>query len=791
MLYTNDLYWTKATPFLKADETAFIERIEYELPTFEVTGDVTNVCKMYFDIDYKIDNDECFSDKINTVICNTGKKFINECITQILEVDPIIAVATASYEKKYSWRYFVPNIKMKKNEMLEFIIHMNKYIEAKSDIYDYIDNDGKGLFDLSIYDHNRKMRCINTSKPNQNRPLKLVEGSIADTFITGFLDNANLVTYGAKPKIQVPNGSPTSVADTNLFKDTASTSDLIKKDKFLDLLFNVIGNGSYIDYTTWFKIAATLKSNGYPFKILEEYTNIYDSNNPKTENVWNNLCANKPISIHGLQNIAKKINPDKYFIWLKENNEYLTIDIACKGENDISKFVAKKLLQKLVFCKKEWYYRGKNNIWSIIEDPCAYIVSHVQDELDILAKIQTDKLAKCNGDEDEKESLRKICKFIHDLRAGACKAMGSYRTLMKTYLLDNDFSNKLDINKYEIAYKNGILNLKTLQFTEGFDETQFISKTLPFNYEVASESDKQFVKNELKKICNNNQDHLEFYLSVFGYALTGDAERLQEFYYYRGEKACNGKSIIFEVLTEIMPNYVSKFGRDTFDKKNTTLHKDIAMWRGVRIGWSNEIVNKVDAELLKDAADGKGIKFKGLYKNADDMPVSFKIFIVSNHSPTIDSDAGVKRRLRIGQFDSEFVENLEKDDYDNCRFKRDNSFGINLREKYKHALLALLFDYSKKFYDNNYKLAEYPDEWKEEVNIALAQNDPFKEWFEQYFEFGEGEDFIITEYKLKQIMKSNKFENVKIGDQVKKNKWKCKRCKEEKTWIGIRMIEKE
>ncbi len=62
-------------------------------------------------------------------------------------------------------------------------------------------------------------------------------------------------------------------------------------------------------------------------------------------------------------------------------------------------------------------------------------------------------------------------------------------------------------------------------------------------------------------------------------------------------------------------------------------------------------------------------------------------------------DSGVMRRMRIGQFDSDFIDGLDKDDPINCRFKLDHGFGIRLRGELKDALLNLIFDYSKKFVD--------------------------------------------------------------------------------------------
>ena len=55
---------------------------------------------------------------------------------------------------------------------------------------------------------------------------------------------------------------------------------------------------------------------------------------------------------------------------------------------------------------------------------------------------------------------------------------------------------------------------------------------------------------------------------------------------------------------------------------------------------------------------------------------------------SVETDNGIKRRLQIEQLDSDFVDELDQDDEDNCRFKKDNRFGETLQNKYKHALLG-------------------------------------------------------------------------------------------------------
>jgi hypothetical protein len=96
-----------------------------------------------------------------------------------------------------------------------------------------------------------------------------------------------------KLKLKLPivkQTSPRSVAELELSKEE-------KTDKYEDLLFNVIGNGSHIDFQRWFQIAGILKCNNYKFEVLEKYTAIVYLAKPRTESLWNGLNIEKPMSI--------------------------------------------------------------------------------------------------------------------------------------------------------------------------------------------------------------------------------------------------------------------------------------------------------------------------------------------------------------------------------------------------------------------------------------------------------------------------------------------------------------
>jgi hypothetical protein len=564
------------------------------------------------------------------------------------------------------------------------------------------------------------------------------------------------------------------------------------KDKYLELLFNIIGNGNHINYDLWFKIGCILKCNGYTLETFEKYTAIIDANNPKTEKTWDGIDETRPISIYALDNIAKEINLGRYNEWFIRHKQYISIKTINKGNNDIAKFISKGIKDGLVWCNKNWImYDERTYLWRITDAPNAKVCNYIQKLIDYSMETLIYKINRTES-EDEKKILKSIQAGYETCRMLMAdnKQNSMILKFLKDYLNDDDFYSKLDINKYKIAYKNGILDLKTHEFRKGLLASDYLTQTIPYNYERADKATIDKIRLELLKICNNNKTHLEYYLSALGYAMTGDSMKLQEFYYIIGQKASNGKSVVFEALNDIIPCYCKKIESNSFEKKNSNLHKEIATWKGIRIGWINELTKaEQDPELIKQVCDGTSIKYKVMYGISDMMAITFKPFIISNHSPTIDADAGIARRLKMFQMDSEFIEGLESDDFENCRFKRDSKFAELLRTEYKFALMDLIYSYSKNVINNEFVLSEYPSEWNEVKKECIVDYNPFAEFIMQQFEFSS--DYQITEHSLKQYFKLCKInDKIKFTDEVKKNKWNIKRG-QDKIWRGFRIKEAE
>lgn len=585
-------------------------------------------------------------------------------------------------------------------------------------------------------------------------------------------------------------------------------------DKYLELLFNVIKNEKkkgkkVIDWDTWFQIAGILRYNHYEYKIFQDYTKLgSDYNEKTTKELWNSYRnGNKTMSIYGLQNIAKRVNPYGYREWLDKHNETLHIGILDKGENDIAIFISKVLETSLVYCVKDWiHFNEKTNLWDIIPEPTADIVSSIQSKIFEAQSFTMEKLSM-TMDEDKKEELLKTKRSYDYYYRNVCK--GGYSSqivkFLKTYLRNDDFTNGLDQGLYKLYFRNGYLDLKTNEFNQGLKRSDYITKTIPFDWEEPTAKDVEVVRTTLKKICNWNEEHLEYYLSMLGYTFTGDCSKEQNFWYLRGQTASNGKSVIFEALEKIMPTYVMKANSDVLDK-GADMRKEVATWRGLKLLWLNEVSTKAkDAELVKAICDGTGYKYNRLYSTeAIVMAITFKLIAVSNNSLVVAGDEGVKRRFRLLQHNAQFKDDYKEDNYERLEFKNDKELSTKLTGDLKFALIALIATYSRAYWIEK-QLKPYPIEWKEEAKENMAENDVFGEWFNDTFERDVA--YFIHKEEFNRVFQQSPVKQLKPKDEIARLKYGCRyesqmvknisvlndtnTIKKKGFWLGFRLKGKE
>lgn len=795
--YTTNMRWSKTKAPLTTSLTDFCIRLTNEKPTFEFLNDNR---RLYFDVDIGI-GEQSINNEIALVLEEKALEYSMSAVKAVFgEKQWKYALATSHGEavkddttyNKYSVRLWFPEIRGTKENLHSFIKETNRWIASIKDEYnhiyewlgDYIDFE-KGFFDDGIYDMNRKMRCIGTSKPDEDRPLVLKYGTVEDTIIS-IVNNA---------VVDMP------ILDEPVAGNVAVVNSDTDVQKYCDYM-SLITLDNFHKYQDWYKIQRASANIGIAFEVYDEFMIKYhahygaNSHYDKQKNREAYEQPNKSKFVLGwryIMNLAEKCNPDAKKTLDTKYRRTITADILAKGSNDICQFMTPILFVKLRFCENAWWLCQKNNIWECIIDPTAVIVTAIQTEIDVLATNNSLRLSKARLDDDDDavEVCVKLEANIVKFRimVSSCSQAAMYKSLLKSYLYDKDFCSRLNTTKDKIVYKDGIWDLKEQKFEAGFKASDYISQTLDFEYKPATASDKEYVKKQIKKICNYDDTHTEYFLSILGFALTGRADEKQEFYNCTGQKACNGKSSLFEAITKIAPIYAAKVSSNAFEENNTKRHKEIAKWGGKRILWADELsARKQDTEFFKLISNGTPIPYEVMFGTTALMLVLFKLFVVSNHTLQFKMDNGLLRRLKHCQFDSVFSFDVTEDDYDKKVFVADAGFVDELATKYKFALLELLCDYAADYYKN--KRPAYPADWQEEKDETMAQADPFDIWFNEHYEYIPGHAGTSV-YKFKQEITRAGFKNVNPRDYFKSKSLPIKTQGKGNFYIGLALKETE
>lgn len=570
-----------------------------------------------------------------------------------------------------------------------------------------------------------------------------VLNELSDCFMVNFLKELMTNKLRVKTPILKPIAihitSPTTVID-NLPEHQAIVTD----DKYLDLLHNVIKNdlkpngSARLNWDNWFRIAGILKYNGYTIDIWNNFCNQSIFNNPDySTNQWNGIKNTTPMSIYGLQSIAKEINPVEYKEWLIKYNVYFIQADELNDPYKVAMVISQTLKENLVLCNENWYMLTDNNLWRQQKEPSFYITTEVRKYIDESNKKVVIKIANTEGEQKEKlvEMSKLYLKAYKTISAsGFLNVLTKY---LKTSLADLTFTAKLDSTAGILAFKNGIMNLEKKQFRQGILATDFITQTIPHNYEPADPTKMKFIKNVLTEILNNNEEHMEYYASLIGFSFIG-SPHLEKSIYFCVDKTLtasgdNGKTFFPDILNDLMPNYVYKTKGTLIEEGNTKVHKQLAMLKGKRLVWLDELSKKkLNAEIMKEIGDGLKIENEVMFGTSEILDIMFKMWILTNNIPTIDArDTAVFNRYKHLSYGSHFdrtgkrlTKNAEK-----LEFIADTKLGDKIKTDYKNEIFNFVIDYANKYYVSG--IPPIPQQFKNDAKETQESNDMFGMWFSE------------------------------------------------------------
>jgi hypothetical protein len=367
------------------------------------------------------------------------------------------------------------------------------------------------------------------------------------------------------------------------------------------------------------------------------------------------------------------------------------------------------------------------------------------------------------------------------------------------YVEDSDdfWEDNIDSSIGHILFDDGIYNMTTGVFTQGFDPKIVFAGSIgrPFNHNVNQE-DIDLVETILFN-DSFTTDQIEQKVPMFSKiaiarGLFGDY-RARLSYFYLGNTG-TGKGVVVEGVTKACGTYVGTFAIKAMQlqpNSSTDAAKQLSFTSPIkykRLSFSNEPPRgiKLDGNLFKlVVSGGDGMVIRQNYEDEHTIRNRCTLFVMGNDMPDISptDDAVIDRIGGVVSYNIKFVEKTTGFKLD--EEKKRNSLVKDLfnKSKYQDALLHILFDAYQYFLKNGHhkpdNVIEATKEWvvdDNSIEAMLSEKFIITKNEEDYIQFHEIKKYLIDDKKL--AMTNNKLgrELTSIGLFSKEIKIDKKNC---------------
>lgn len=591
---------------------------------------------------------------------------------------------------------------------------------------------------------------------------------------------------------------PKNTIKTNYGADDLTPDKEKKELEKIRKLVNILNVRRIEDYTSWIELGWCLHNIDY--RLLDTWKEVSHKSTKyeegECEKQWETMEENGGLGIGTLHMWCKQDNPDKYKELLANDITRLIYKSLNGSHNDVAKVIYEMFKQEFVYgCSKNWY-QFKNHRWKCIGDGIALKKKLSNELVNEYLKYNTELSNKIrdmdvSGDDDHKElelsKIDKSWKVISKLKTNNFK-----NSLMNECIEEfhnDEFEEKLDQNVNLLGFENGIYELDTDIFRDGLPD-DYISFSTKINYEEFEANDEYIMEiNSFMQQIQPKKSTREYVLTLLSSFLDGKISE-EKFPIWTGTGG-NGKSKLIELMSKSIGDYRCPLPISLLTQKRArseACNPALAEAQGKRYAPFQEPDkgDRVNVGLMKELSGGDEIKVRNLYKGNITYKPQFKLLLVCNDLPEMDSDDGVWRRVRVVKFQSKFKENPDpKDPY---QFPIDTS----LSEKFdcwSEPFIYMLIQYYKKYKQEglfepddiklateNYKndsdcFASFFNEKIElkpganiHIDIAFAR---FKDWYAISF----GSTSVPNRKDLKQSMTTRYGKGIKSGNVFKGINW--------------------
>ena len=716
--------------FINALETCIEDKKMYgdneETDFYEYTGNMDSLVCAYFDYDEYVSKDvwvklfekdadgygyEKYENYIKEGVCEWFSETLRDCATMR---NHRIVNGKDGEKYKFSYRLNFYNVVCYKHELKEMVYHIKNKFDK---------------LDTGVYDPHRKMRCVNTAKPDtSDAPMELVEGTIEQTLIQ-YYSNKGYSMYRLKDFCRYNDIDYTpyfenTKNETNLKEEDGSTTDenisVITEpetmsvpnmenwndlDKLVWCCRDRFETGRQSDYAGIIQSIRNIYNAKDSELFCQKYTMLYGTENKKNEfanwykSIKKHTGSEKKLTMGSMHHWAKLDNPIMYQKLFQKKKE--TIDDCIKvitgDERGATQYLWEKTYKdRLKYCNGNFYMKVDNKWINSTKEVTSILNSEI-----LNANLYKEK----ENSKGETELVPYSNKRKNAVDIGKC-ILDECMVQKGDKFIDN-FSKT---NKNKLCFKNGVLDLTNGEFSD-WEHNQDIYTTIiiPYDYvEERNETDIEIVKDLVKSIFNEKwEEALRFYARALG----GNSQD-KIWSIFMGTRNC-GKGVIETLLRGAFCEYIGSANSSYFvckqnkeaDVKDMGWVQDIQFNRIVMVQEFQHGNNThVNGTTIKSFSGGDIIENRKNFQDAVKTLPEGTLMFLNNSMPkyakkTEDCVKNCMTFSSINQYVSQdtinqAIEEGQPESYINTLKLGDNDIKEKVKsDAYRNAFIHLITDY--------------------------------------------------------------------------------------------------
>lgn len=357
--------------------------------------------------------------------------------------------------------------------------------------------------------------------------------------------------------------------------------------------------------------------------------------------------------------------------YMAKNKAFIIKCLGDKGAHASLSALCKNMIKDALVYDDDidmWFHCDTNNIWTKRKGPIVIqsFIKKVLNSLFLKMGEIIKKSIKPEMDEEDVSAIQKRVKCAQDI---ALKLLNASYIKHITDLCKIDFAKncfyekKIDSFGHLFAFSDKVFDCRTKEMRK-IKPSDYIMNNTQYKFPNEMNTEAKLTLENYYKTIYPDPDVCDYMWDSDSLLLNG--ERIFQTFMIHSGSGCNSKSTKFVVIKKMLGDYFIQMNPETFTKapKGANATSELYLAKGRRMVFFNEpesdADNKLQVGLMKTLADGfkANLKTRGLYKDATEFPIFFRVEGACNNKPPLSSvDGGAGRRVRVVDWVTKFVEN--------------------------------------------------------------------------------------------------------------------------------------